>query len=67
MATKRSTVSSTSSSDSSSVDLSGIEERLQALESQAHTPCGGSDSDRIAALEARIDDLVAKLSKKISF
>ena len=44
-----------------------VESRLQALEAQSHTPCGGgSDNERIAALEAKVDDLINKLSKKMT-
>jgi hypothetical protein len=49
-----------------------VEERLQSLESRAHTPCKtGSvnitDNDALAALEAKVDDLIARLSAKMSF
>ena len=37
-----------------------VEKRLQALESQAHTPCGGGDT---SALEAKIDALIAALNQ----
>ena len=40
-----------------------VEQRLQALESQAHTPCGGggASEERIAALEARLEKAIAAL------
>ena len=42
-----------------------VERRLTALESQAHTPCasGGADEERLAALEARIEQVVAALKQ----
>jgi len=46
-----------------------VELRLQALESQAHAKCGGgsgADADKIAALEAKLDDLIVRLNKKIN-
>ena len=67
MATKGTAAKSTSGAAMSQYDVE-VEARLQALESQAHTPCGGgSDDERIAALEAKVDDLIGRLSKKISF
>ena len=65
MATKRS--SSTAKSESgaymSKYDQE-VEKRLTALEATAHAKCegaGGGDSERIAALEARVDELIVKL------
>ena len=68
MATKGTAAKSTSGAAMSQYDVE-VEARLQALESQAHTPCGGAgaDGDRLAALEAKVDDLIARLSKKMSF
>ena len=43
-----------------------VENRLAALEAKAHEKCegaGSGDTERVAALEARIDDLVASLKK----
>ena len=43
-----------------------IQDRLAALEAKAHEKCEGAcggDTERVAALEARIDDLVARLKK----
>ena len=44
-----------------------IEKRLQALEAKAHTPCngGGGDAERIAALEAKVDELIRQINRKI--
>ena len=42
-----------------------VEQRLQALESKAHTPCNGggsAGSERIAALEAKVNTLIALLN-----
>ena len=47
-----------------------VELRLQALESKAHTPCNGGgsvDVDRLAALEAKVEDLMNRLARKMSF
>jgi len=47
-----------------------VELRLQALESQTHTPCNGGgsvDVDRLAALEAKVEDLMDRLARKMSF
>ena len=41
-----------------------VEERLQQLEAQSH---GGGDADRISALEAKVDDLIARLSRQMDF
>lgn len=47
-----------------------VELRLQALESQAHAKCdgggSGADADRLAALEAKLEDLIVRLNKKIN-
>ena len=42
-----------------------VEQRLQALESQAHTPCGGggASEERIAALEARLEQAIECLRR----
>jgi len=63
-------VSSKRTTSFSSVDNSTIESRLQALEEKSHSPCGGTNSsleERLSELEKKIDDMVARLSKKISF
>jgi len=46
---------------------SEIEKRLQVLEAKAHTPCngGGGDAKRIAELEAKVDELIRQINKKI--
>jgi hypothetical protein len=67
MATRGTAAKSASGAAMSKYDVE-VEARLQALESQAHSKCdGGGDSERIAALEAKVDDLIARLSKKMSF
>jgi len=40
-----------------------VEKRLKALESKAHAKCdgGGAGAGDVAALEAKVDDLIAKL------
>lgn len=45
-----------------------VEERLQALEEKVNTPNNGEnlDEDRLAAVEAKLDDLIFRLSKKMS-
>lgn len=43
-----------------------VEARIKALEEKAHVPCGGGSEEKIAALEAKVDDLIFKLSKKMS-
>lgn len=49
-----------------------LEIRLQALESRAHMPCktnntNSVDNDALVALEAKVDDLIERLTKKMSF
>ena len=41
-----------------------VEDRLLALEGRSHTPCGsGGDSEKIAALEARLEALIDSLRR----
>ena len=42
-----------------------VEARLQKLEAQAHEKCesGGGDSERVAALEAKVEALIAILNR----
>jgi len=65
MATKNAVTKSVSGGSSSHHDVE-IEKRLQALEEKAHTPCGGGgDAARIAALEARLAEVVAVLKQAV--
>ena len=67
MATKGTAAKTVNSAVTSQQDLN-VEARLKALEAKAHTPCGGGgDEGKIAELEAKVDDLIARLSKKMSF
>lgn len=68
MATRGTAAKSASGASMSKYDVE-VEARLKKLESQAHSKCdgGGGDSERIAALEAKVDDLIARLSRKMSF
>ena len=69
MATKGTAAKSASGAAMSKYDVE-VEGRLKALEAQAHEKCGGgggADADRIAALEAKVDNLIARLAKKMSF
>ena len=67
MATKGTAAKSSSGAAMSQYDVE-VEARLQALEAKAHTPCGGGGNEgKIAELEAKVDDLIARLSKKMSF
>ena len=60
MATRR-TVKSESGATMSQYDQE-VEKRLTALESQAHSKCDGNSSGGdVAALEAKVDDLIKKL------
>jgi len=49
-----------------------VELRLQVLESRTSvshqtTSAAGVDEDRLAALEAKVDDLIDRLARKMSF
>ena len=68
MATKGTAAKSASGASMSKYDVE-VEGRLQKLESAVHSHEGGGevDGDRLAALEAKVDDLIARLSKKMSF
>ena len=69
MATKGTAAKSASGAAMSKYDVE-VEGRLQKLEALAHEKCsdgGEVDGDRLAALEAKVDDLIARLSKKMSF
>ena len=59
MATKGTAAKSASGAAMSKYDVE-VEKRLTALESKAHTPCGGGD-DRIAVLEAKYTALLEEL------
>ena len=63
MATKGTAAKSASGASMSKYDVE-VEARLKKLETHTHT---GSDSARVAALEAKVDDLIARLSRKITF
>ena len=44
-----------------------LEERLKSLEEKAHTPCNsGGDSEKVAALEEKLDVLISFLKTKMS-
>ena len=63
MATKGTAAKSSSGAAMSKYDVE-VEARLQALEAQAYTPCGGgSDSERVAALEAKLQEVIAVLKQ----
>ena len=69
MATKGTAAKSASGAAMSKYDVE-VEGRLQALEAKAHEKCdggGGGDAARIAALEAKVDDLIARLQNKMEF
>ena len=63
MATKGKAAKSASGASMSKYDVE-VEARLHKLETHTHA---GSDSARVAALEAKVDDLIARLSRKITF
>ena len=58
----RKTIKSESGATMSQYDQE-VEKRLKALESKAHAKCdgGGAAGGDVAALEAKVDDLIAKL------
>ena len=65
MAARGSAAKSTSGAAMSKYDVE-VESRLQALEAKAHTPCGGGggvSEERIAALEARVEEVVEALKR----
>ena len=67
MATKGTAARSESGAAMSKYDVE-VEARLKALEAKAHSKCGGGgDSERIAALEAKVDDLIKRLAKQMRF
>ena len=46
-----------------------VEARLKKLEASVHDHAsggGGSDEDRLVALEAKVDDLIARLGRKMT-
>ena len=63
MSTKGTAAKSASGASMSKYDVE-VEARLQALE--ARTSEGG-DSERVAALEAKVDALIARLQRKLNF
>ena len=63
MATKGTAAKSSSGAAMSQYDVE-VESRLQKLEAQAHTPCGGgADGGKIAALEAKLAEVIAVLKQ----
>ena len=68
MATKGTAAKSASGASMSKYDVE-VEGRLQALEAAVHShETGGEvDGDRLAALEAKVDDLIQRLQRKLSF
>ena len=64
MAARGSAAKSASGASMSKYDVE-VEARLQALEEKAHTPCnsGSSDSERVAALEAKVNALIEILNR----
>ena len=66
MAAKGSAAKSASGASMSKYDVE-VEKRLTALEQEAHPKCHHGaedvDTDRLSALEARVDKLINKLKK----
>ena len=66
MAAKGSAAKSASGASMSKYDVE-VEKRLQALEAEAHAKCHHGeedvDTDRLSALEAKVDKLIGKLKK----
>lgn len=60
---------STSGAAMSKYDVE-VEARLKKLESSVHDHAagagGGCDEDRMSALESKVDDLIARLGRKMS-
>jgi hypothetical protein len=65
MATKGTAAKSASGASMSKYDVE-VEERLQKLEA-ALGGGGEVDGDRLAALEAKVEDLIQRLQRKLSF
>ena len=64
MATRGTAAKSASGASMSKYDVE-VEARLKALEAKAHEKCeggSGSDGDRLAALEAKVDKLIEILN-----
>ena len=63
MAAKGSAAKSASGASMSKYDVE-VEKRLQALEAEAHPKCHhdteDGDTDRVSALEAKVENLIAK-------
>ena len=63
MAAKGSAAKSASGASMSKYDVE-VEKRLQALEAEAHPKCHHDteegDTDRVSALEAKVENLIAK-------
>ena len=68
MASKGTAAKSASGAAMSKYDVE-VEGRLQKLEAAIHSHDGGGevDGDRLAALEAKVDDLIQRLQRKLSF
>ncbi len=64
--TTKGTTTNTSNVSTQTPTFTDIEARLSALEEKAHTPCVDSLEERVVALEAKIDNLIFKLSKKMT-
>ena len=68
MATKGTAAKSASGASMSKYDVE-VEGRLQKLEAAIHShDIGGEvDGDRLAALEDKVDDLIKRLQRKMTF
>ena len=67
MSTKGTAAKSATGASMSKYDVE-VEGRLKALEAKAHAKCDGgssADGDRLSALEAKVDDLIYRLEKKM--
>ena len=67
MAAKGSAAKSASGASMSKYDVE-VEKRLQALEAEAHPKCHHDeedvDTDRLSALEAKVNKIISHLAKK---